>query len=52
MVKIRGMGLHYLENKGIVFKARWIVRPNINTDATIIFAWNDSLYRAVQTIAL
>ena len=28
-------GLH-LENKGIVFKARWFVRPDINTGATII----------------
>ena len=26
----------YLENKGIVFKARWFVRPDINTGATII----------------
>ena len=25
-----------LENKGIVFKARWFVRPDINTGATII----------------
>ena len=25
-----------LENKGIVFKALWFVRPNINTGATII----------------
>ena len=29
------------ENKGIVFKVRWFVRPNINTDVTIIFVWND-----------
>ena len=29
------------DNKGIVFKARWFVRPDINTDVTIIFAWND-----------
>ena len=30
------------ENKGIVFKARWFVRPDINTGVTIIFAaWND-----------
>ena len=27
---------HELENKGIVFKARWFVRPDINTGATII----------------
>ena len=26
----------YLENKGIVLKARWFVRPDINTGATII----------------
>ena len=30
------------DNKGIVFKARWFVQPDINTDVTIIFAWNDS----------
>ena len=27
---------YYLGNKGIVFKARWFVRPDINTGATII----------------
>ena len=26
------------DNKGIVFEARWFVRPDINTDVTIIFA--------------
>ena len=26
----------YLENKGIVFKVRWFVRPDINTGTTII----------------
>ena len=25
-----------LENKGILFKVRWFVRPDINTGATII----------------
>ena len=34
-------------DKGIVFKARWCVRPDINTDVTIIFAWNDSGYALV-----
>ena len=29
------------DNKGIVFKARWFVRPDMNMDVTIIFAWND-----------
>ena len=29
-----------LENKGIVFKARWFVRPDINT-ARPLFKWND-----------
>ena len=32
------------ENKGIVFKARWFVRHDMNTDMTINFAWNDSGY--------
>ena len=35
------------EIKGIVFKAQWFVRPDINTDVTIIFAWNDSGYALV-----
>ena len=26
------------DDKGIVFKAGWFVRPDINTDVTIIFA--------------
>ena len=30
------MWLYYLENKGIVFKARWFVRPDINMGMTII----------------
>ena len=43
------------ENKGIVFKARWFVRPYINTGVTIIFAWNESGYALsfhLQTIPL
>ena len=32
------------DNKGIVFKSRWFVQPDINMDVTIIFAWNDSGY--------
>ena len=32
----------FLKREGIVFKARWFVWPDINTDVvTIIFAWND-----------
>ena len=34
--------------KGIgFFKARWFVRPDTNTEVTIIFAWNDSGYALV-----
>ena len=33
--------IFYLENKGIVFKARWFVRPDINT-ARPLFKWNDA----------
>ena len=35
------------DNKGIVFKARWFVRPDINTDVTINCAWNDLGYALV-----
>ena len=35
------------DNKGIVFKVRWFVRPNINMDVTNIFSWNDSGYALV-----
>ena len=32
--------IFYLENKGIVFKARWIERPD-KTQARPLFKWND-----------
>ena len=35
------------ENKGIVFKARWFVQPNMNTGVTIIFVWHDSGYALI-----
>ena len=34
-----GIWFFYLENKGIVFKARWFARPDINTGRPL-FKWN------------
>ena len=40
------------ENKGIVFKARWFVRPDINMGVIIILVWREMTWAMLSSFHL